>query len=49
MELFTGWYLHHRSPELLIKLAQAAGIEDANRIKIDKEEVGVNLFMRIQF
>ncbi len=49
MELFTGWYLHHRSPEQLIKLAQAAGIEDVNRIKVDQEEVGVNLFLRIQF
>ncbi len=49
MELFTGWYLHHRSPEKLIQLAQDAGIEDRSRIRVDKEEVGVNLFLRIQF
>ena len=49
MELFTGWYLHHRSPEQLINLAKAAGIEDVSRIKVDQEEVGVNLFLRIQF
>ncbi|MEM6322000.1 MAG: class I SAM-dependent methyltransferase [Bacteroidota bacterium] len=49
MELFTGWYLYHRSPEQLIQLAQDAGIEDKSRITIDQEEVGVNLFMRIQF
>jgi len=49
MELFTGWYLHHRSPEQLIRLAQEAGIEDVNRITVDQEEVGVNLFLRIQF
>jgi len=48
MELFTGWYLHHRSPEQLIKLAQAAGIEDVSRITVDQEEVGVNLFLRIR-
>lgn len=49
MELFLDWYLHHRSPNHLIQLAQDAGIEDISRIKIDKEEEGINLFMRIQF
>ncbi|MEM1124209.1 MAG: class I SAM-dependent methyltransferase [Bacteroidota bacterium] len=49
MELFLDWYLYHRSPEQLTKLAQAAGIEDASRIRVDQEEAGVNLFMRIQF
>ena len=49
MELFLDWYLHHRSPAKLIQLAQDAGIEDVSRIKIDKEEEGINLFMRIQF
>jgi len=49
MELFLDWYLYHRSPEQLIRLAQAAGIEDASRIRVDQEEAGVNLFMRIQF
>ena len=49
MELFTGWYLHHRSPEQLIKLAQDAGIDSIGRITVDQEEVGVNLFLRIQF
>jgi len=49
MELFLDWYLHHRSPDKLIQLAQNAGIDDVSRIKIDKEEEGINLFMRIQF
>lgn len=49
MELFLDWYLYHRSPEQLVRLAQAAGIEDASRIRVDQEEAGVNLFMRIQF
>ena len=49
MELFLDWYLHHRSPAHLIKLAQDAGVEDKSRIKIDQEEEGINLFMRIQF
>ncbi len=49
MELFLDWYLHHRSPDKLIQLAQDAGIEDVSRIKIDKEEEGINLFMQIQF
>ena len=49
MELFLDWYLYHRSPEQLVKLAQAAGIANINQIIIDQEEVGVNLFMRIKF
>ena len=49
MELFLDWYLYHRSPEQLMDLAQSAGIADRSRITIDKEDAGVNLFMRIQF
>lgn len=49
MELFLDWYLHHRSPTQLIQLAKDAGIDDVSRIKIDQEEEGINLFMRIQF
>lgn len=49
MELFLDWYLYHRSPEQLIGLAQAAGIDDISRIRVDQEDAGVNLFMRIQF
>ena len=49
MELFLDWYLYHRSPEQLTKLAQDAGIPEVSRIKVDQEAAGVNLFMRIQF
>jgi len=46
---FGLWHLHHRTEAELIQLAQAAGIQDVNRIKIEQEAEGVNLFMRIQF
>ena len=49
MELFLDWYLHHRSPEQLMDLAQNAGIADRSRITVDQEDAGVNLFMRIKF
>lgn len=45
---FGEWYLHHRTNEELIALAQKAGVKDANRITIEEEELGVNLFMRIK-
>lgn len=49
MELFLDWYLYHRSPEQLTKLAQASGATNIRRIIVDQEAAGVNLFMRIQF
>lgn len=47
MELLGDWYLIHRSPEELIALAISAGFE-ASQISIQKEPMGVNLFMHIQ-
>ncbi|MBK9109447.1 MAG: class I SAM-dependent methyltransferase [Saprospiraceae bacterium] len=47
MELFGDWYLIHRSPEELTSLAISAGF-NANQISIQKEALGVNLFMHIQ-
>ena len=46
---FGEWYLYHRTQEELIVLAQQAGITDVNRITIEKEKSGVNLFIRIRF
>ncbi len=43
MEVFGEWFLHHRSEECLLQLAKAAGALDA---RVEKEPVGVNLFLR---
>lgn len=47
MELLGDWYLIHRSPETLTRLALDAGFE-AHQISIRSENLGVNLFMHIQ-
>jgi extracellular factor (EF) 3-hydroxypalmitic acid methyl ester biosynthesis protein len=47
MEFFGDWYLYHRSEEKLVKLALEAGIP-RNRISVEKEPVGVNLFLHIK-
>jgi extracellular factor (EF) 3-hydroxypalmitic acid methyl ester biosynthesis protein len=46
MELFGEWFLNHRSPEELTDLAIGGGA-DPNKIRIEKECLGVNLFLRI--
>lgn len=46
MELFE-WHLHHRSPDTLKALAIAAGFA-ADRISVEKEATGVNLFLHIR-
>ncbi len=46
MENFGDWHLHHRSSEQLKKLTCYAGYE-LNKICIDREETGINLFLRI--
>ena len=48
MERFVDWHLNHRSPSQLRHLAILAGIEP-HQISVDKEEEGINLFLRIQF
>lgn len=44
---FGLWYLHHRDEAQLIRLASEAGFA-TNRIVIEEESEGVNLFMRIK-
>ncbi len=46
MELFGEWYLHHRSSEELILLAQEAGF-DESQVSVGCENEKVNLFLRI--
>lgn len=45
MELIGDWFLHHRSPEQLIALAQAAGMPS---VSVESEPLGVNLFLICQ-
>ncbi len=47
MEVLSDWYLNHRSKFELIKIALDAGIKEEN-IRVDKEELGVNLFLHIK-
>lgn len=46
MEFIGEWYLHHRSPQHLIKLAEECGVA-REHIFIGCEPLGVNLFMHI--
>jgi len=45
---FGRWFLHHRTEMQLMELAAQAGFLD-KIITIEKESLGVNLFMRIKF
>lgn len=45
MEVFGDWYLNYRSKENLIDIALDAGA--IKGIKVDQEELGINLFLRI--
>jgi len=46
MEVLSDWYLNHRSKYDLIRMAvEAEAYED--RVKVDMEELGINLFLRI--
>lgn len=47
MELFGQWYLHHRSEDELIQLAIKGGIPE-NKVTVDSEETGVNLFLHLR-
>ncbi len=47
MEIFGEWYLHHRTEEDLIMLAEQAGF-DQNQIQIGKEDEDVNLFLHLK-
>ena len=47
MEVLSDWYLNHRSKNDLIRLAlEAEAAED--QVKVEMEELGVNLFLRIK-
>ena len=47
MELLGRWKLIHRSRKQLLELAVAAGVS-MDRVRIDQESEGVNLFLRIK-
>jgi SAM-dependent methyltransferase len=47
MESVCGWYLNYRSEYELYKLAIEAGLRE-DQVKVDKEPLGVNLFLRIK-
>lgn len=47
MEVLSEWYLNHRSRFELIKIAMDAGVKEKN-IRVDNEELGVNLFLHIK-
>ena len=47
MEVLSDWYLHHRSKYDLIRMAIEAEAEEEN-VKVDMEELGINLFLRIR-
>jgi SAM-dependent methyltransferase len=44
---FCEWHLHHRSPSALTLLAHAAGFQ-ADQIQVNKEPLGINLFLHLQ-
>ncbi|TVQ83185.1 MAG: class I SAM-dependent methyltransferase [Bacteroidetes bacterium] len=47
MELFCNWFLFHRTEQELKELALCAGFKEEN-ISVDKEPLGINLFLRIR-
>ncbi len=47
MELFSQWYLHHRSEDELIDLAVKGGVP-RNKITVKAEATGVNLFLHLE-
>jgi SAM-dependent methyltransferase len=47
MEVIGEWFLHHRTAEQLLDLAEQAGLE-YNHIQVDQEPEGVNLFLRVR-
>ncbi len=47
MEKVGDWYLQYRSMDELIRIAIEAGIRRRN-IKIDSEDLGINLFMHLK-
>ena len=48
MELFVGWFIHHRSEQELIDMAKAACGDRLERVWVGEEPEGVNLFVHVQ-
>lgn len=48
MEVFGEWFLHHRTEEEMISLAVAAGVGQTDRLQVEQEAEGVNLFLRVK-
>ena len=47
MEVLSDWYLNHRSKYDLIRMALEAEVHE-DQITVEKEELGINLFLRIK-
>ena len=47
MEVLSDWYLNHRSKNDLVRMALEADAREEN-VKVEMEELGVNLFLRIK-
>ena len=47
MEVMTEWHLNYRNEKHLKSLANQAGIDD-ERITVEKEPLGINLFLKIR-
>ena len=47
MEILGDWFLVHRSIDELKSFALQAGIHPSN-IDVDKEPLGINLFLRLR-
>jgi SAM-dependent methyltransferase len=47
MEVLSDWYLNHRSKNDLVRMALEANAQE-DRVDVDMEELGVNLFLRIK-
>jgi SAM-dependent methyltransferase len=44
MEVFSRWYLHHRSPRKVLALAEGAGLP-LSELRLGMESEGINLFL----
>ena len=47
MEVLSDWHLNHRSRYDLIRMAVEAEVNE-DQVTIDNEELGINMFMRIE-
>ena len=47
MEVLSDWYLNLRTESDLFRIATAANI-DSEMVSVDKEPLGINLFLKIR-